>query len=37
MNELERIWKEALMAYFTVLSDHSLGGAEGKNSKQESE
>jgi hypothetical protein len=27
-NELERIWKEAVMSYLKVLSDHLPGGTE---------
>jgi hypothetical protein len=30
-NELEKIWKEAVMAYCKVLSQHLLGGTEGKH------
>jgi hypothetical protein len=32
-NELEGIWKEAAIAYFTVLSRYFRGGAEVNNEK----
>jgi hypothetical protein len=36
-DELEKIWKEAVMAYFKVLSWHSPGGTEENHDKPQSE
>jgi hypothetical protein len=36
-NELERIWKEAVIACFKVLSMHLPGGTERKHKKPQSE
>jgi hypothetical protein len=30
-NELDKMWKEAVMIYFKVLSQHLLGGTEENN------
>jgi hypothetical protein len=35
-DELERIWKSAVTAYFKVLSWHSPGGTEKNNNKSQS-
>jgi hypothetical protein len=32
-NEMERMWKVAVMAKFKVLSQHLLGGTEKKHEK----
>jgi hypothetical protein len=32
-NELERMWKEAVVAQFNVLSHHLLGGTEEYHNK----
>jgi hypothetical protein len=32
-DELERMWKEAVVAYFKVLLQHSIGGTEENHDK----